>query len=81
MASRRQSKSARARKRAKARVKTRAAWRDEFTEQLADHREVIGSPLAHVLVLELEKFCFRTRAHLRKRILRVLQLGGRSLDI
>ena len=38
MASRRQSKSARARKRAKARVKTRAAWRDELAEQLADHR-------------------------------------------
>ncbi len=38
MASRRQSKSARGRKRAKARVKTRAAWRDEFSEQLADHR-------------------------------------------
>src|ERR1700712_3480875 len=38
MASRRQSKSARARKRAKARVQTRAAWRDEFSEQLADHR-------------------------------------------
>ena len=38
MASRRQSKSARARKRAKARVRTRAAWRDELAEQLADHR-------------------------------------------
>ncbi|HEV7525899.1 MAG TPA: DNA translocase FtsK [Acidimicrobiia bacterium] len=38
MASRRQSKSARAKKRAKARVRTRAAWRDELTEQLADHR-------------------------------------------
>ena len=38
MASRRQSKSARARKRAKARVRTRAAWRDELSEQLADHR-------------------------------------------
>src|SRR5882757_5264719 len=38
MASRRQSKSARARKRAKARVQTRAAWRDELSEQLADHR-------------------------------------------
>jgi S-DNA-T family DNA segregation ATPase FtsK/SpoIIIE len=43
MASRRQSKSARARKRSKARVKTRAAqtraaWRDELSEQLADHR-------------------------------------------
>jgi S-DNA-T family DNA segregation ATPase FtsK/SpoIIIE len=38
MASRRQSKSARARKRAKARVKTRAVWRDELSEQLADHR-------------------------------------------
>src|SRR5258705_99449 len=36
MASRRQSKSARARKRAKAR--SRAAWRDELAEQLADHR-------------------------------------------
>ncbi len=29
---------ARAKKRAKARVQTRAAWRDEFSEQLADHR-------------------------------------------
>src|SRR6185437_15355028 len=38
MASRRQSKSARAKKRAKARVRTRAAWRDELSEQLADHR-------------------------------------------
>src|SRR5207248_10934545 len=38
MASRRQSKSARARKRAKARVRSRAAWRDELAEQLADHR-------------------------------------------
>ncbi|MDQ1456375.1 MAG: segregation ATPase FtsK/SpoIIIE, family [Actinomycetota bacterium] len=38
MASRRQSKSARARKRAKARVRTRAAWRGELAEQLADHR-------------------------------------------
>src|SRR5207237_8541517 len=38
MASRRQSKSARARKRSKARVRTRAAWRDELSEQLADHR-------------------------------------------
>jgi S-DNA-T family DNA segregation ATPase FtsK/SpoIIIE len=38
MASRRQSKSARAKKRAKARVQTRAAWRDELSEQLADHR-------------------------------------------
>src|SRR5207237_58220 len=38
MASRRQSKSARARKRSKARVRTRAAWRDELAEQLADHR-------------------------------------------
>ena len=38
MASRRESKSARARKRAKARVRTRAAWRDELSEQLADHR-------------------------------------------
>ncbi len=38
MASRRQSKSARARKRAKARVRTRAAWREELGEQLADHR-------------------------------------------
>src|SRR5438045_7147787 len=38
MASRRQSKSARARKRAKARIQTRAAWRDELSEQLADHR-------------------------------------------
>nr|MDP9335015.1 DNA translocase FtsK 4TM domain-containing protein [Actinomycetota bacterium] len=38
MASRRQSKSARARKRAKARVRTRAAWRNELAEQLADHR-------------------------------------------
>src|SRR6476620_6876314 len=38
MASRRQSKSARAKKRAKARIKTRAAWRDDLSEQLADHR-------------------------------------------
>jgi DNA segregation ATPase FtsK/SpoIIIE, S-DNA-T family len=38
MASRRQSKSARAKKRAKSRVRTRAAWRDELAEQLADHR-------------------------------------------
>ncbi len=38
MASRRQSKSARAKKRAKARIKTRAAWRDDLAEQLADHR-------------------------------------------
>ncbi|HEV2642914.1 MAG TPA: hypothetical protein VGT98_09415, partial [Candidatus Elarobacter sp.] len=38
MASRRQTKTARGRKRANARVKTRAAWRDELTEQLADHR-------------------------------------------
>ncbi len=40
MASRRQSKSARARKRSKARVRarSRAAWRGELSEQLADHR-------------------------------------------
>src|SRR3954451_8054044 len=38
MASRRQTKSARGRKRAKARSRTRAAWRDDLTEQLADHR-------------------------------------------
>src|ERR1700686_3811620 len=38
MASRRQSKSARARKQAKARVRSRAAWRNELAEQLADHR-------------------------------------------
>src|SRR5476649_2319523 len=38
MASRRQSKSARAKKRAKARVRTRPAWRDELSEQLSDHR-------------------------------------------
>jgi S-DNA-T family DNA segregation ATPase FtsK/SpoIIIE len=38
MASRRHSKSARAKKRAKARVQTRAAWRDELSEQLAGHR-------------------------------------------
>src|SRR2546430_15661173 len=38
MASRRQSKSARARKRAKVRANSRAAWRDELAEQLADHR-------------------------------------------
>src|SRR5690348_12004001 len=38
MASRRQSKSARARKRAKIRAHSRAVWRDELSEQLADHR-------------------------------------------
>ena len=38
MASRRQSKSARARKRAKVRANSRAVWRDELAEQLADHR-------------------------------------------
>ena len=38
MASRRQSKSARARKRAKIRAHSRAVWRDELAEQLADHR-------------------------------------------
>jgi DNA segregation ATPase FtsK/SpoIIIE, S-DNA-T family len=38
MGSRRQSKSARARKRAKIRAHSRAVWRDELSEQLADHR-------------------------------------------
>jgi S-DNA-T family DNA segregation ATPase FtsK/SpoIIIE len=55
MASRRQSKSARAKKRAKAsRVRTRAAWRDEFNEQLADHRIdafVIGLTVFGILAL------------------------------
>src|SRR5256885_14972609 len=38
MASRSTSKSARAKKRSKARVQTRAPWRDELAEQLAGHR-------------------------------------------
>src|SRR4051794_36638412 len=53
MASRRQTKSARA-KRAKARSRTRAAWRDDLTEQLADHRIdalVIGLAVFGVLSL------------------------------
>jgi hypothetical protein len=54
MASRRQSKSARARKRAKARVQTRAAWRDELSEQLADHRvDVLAIGLAVFGILSL----------------------------
>jgi DNA segregation ATPase FtsK/SpoIIIE, S-DNA-T family len=56
MASRRQSKSARARKRSKARVRarSRAAWRGELSEQLADHRiDALAIGLAAFGVLSL----------------------------
>src|SRR5215467_9900617 len=54
MASRRQSKSARSKKRAKSRVQTRAAWRDELAEQLAGHRiDALAIALAVFGVLSL----------------------------
>ena len=58
MASRRQSKSARGRKRAKARAQTRAVWRDELAEQLADHRiDALAIGLAVFGLLSLLAIC------------------------